>query len=219
MDGGLMTPTEIEQAARERYNAVNSTFWSQSEIFSYIYQAEMDIVNFTQAIERSFQASTVAGQQEYDFPTNTIEIKRITYNGTKLERINFNDDDVITGYDADTTSQGDPRYFYLWNRTIALRPIPSSVGTLKIYTLQYPSTVSSTSTLEIDPIFHTYIIDYVASKMAAKDENFTVAEHYRSEWKEDLIKIKEHIARKRRGDSFNFVRDEEMVEFQIVGTL
>lgn len=213
-----MTPIEIEQQARERYNAVNSTFWSQSEIFSYIYQAMMDIVNVTGAIERSYTTSTVVGQQEYDYPSNAISIKRVTYNGRKLKLINFTDDDQVTGFDQDDTTQGDPLYYYIWNRSLALRPLPSEVGTLKIWSLNYPDTVSSTSTLELETFFHTYLIDYVVSKMAAKDENATIAEHYRGEWKENLIKIRSHKTSLKRTGGFNFVRDEEATNYaNVVG--
>lgn len=208
-----MTPLQIEQQARERYNAIGSTFWSQSEIFSYIYQAEMDIVNETTAIERSYETPTVIGQQEYDFPTNAISVKRITYAGRKLKPINFTDDDQITGFDQDITMTGDPLYYYIWNRVIALRPVPSAVDTLKIWTLNYPDTVSSTTTLELEPFFHTYLIDYVVWKIATKDENITIADHYKNEWKEALLKIKMHRNREKRKDAFNFVRDEEAVNY------
>ena len=214
-----MTPTEIEQAARERYNAVGSTFWSQSEIFNLIYNAEMDFCNRTHCLEKTYQTTTVASTQEYDLPTTALGVKRATWNGFKLTPINFLDDDLITGYDADTTGSGDPRYFWVWERKIVLRPIPSSAQTLKIWTLNYPETVSSTTTLDIDVNFHPWLIDYVTSFMVAKDENYTLAKYYMDLWESHFLHAKNLISRNKTASGFKYVRDEDDTGLSIIGVI
>jgi hypothetical protein len=214
-----MTPTELEQACRERYNAVGSRFWSQSEIFTLIYNAQMDLCNRTHPLERTYQVDTVADTQEYDLPSTTLAVKRATWNGFKLESINFMDDDLITGYDADTTASGDPRYFWVWNKVISLRPIPSSVQTLKIWVHSMPSTVSSTSTLDVQVEYHLYLMDYVLSAMVAKDDNIQMAKYYRDLWDVNIGLVKNALSRNKTSKAFNYVRDEDTTGLSIIGVI
>jgi len=160
-------------------------------------------------IERSYTTSTVAGTQSYEQPTNAIMIKRITYEGAKLAAIDFRDDDAITGFDQDTTDQGTPAYYYTWNETIYLRPIPSAVGTLAIYSINEPSAVSATSTLEIPTQFHNDITDYVVAMMAAKDSNTSLARFYIDRWEKKKMDAKRWLQKRKRKDSFAVVKDED----------
>jgi hypothetical protein len=214
-----MTPTELEQAARERYNSVGSRFWSQNEIFTLIYNAQVDLCNRTFAVEKTYQTTTIAGTQDYDLPSTCIAVKRATFDGFKLEAINFTDDDLITGFEDDTTAQGDSRYFWIWGNSISLRPIPSTAGTLKIWTLNMPATVTSTSTLDVHAKFHPWLIDYVVSFMVAKDENYTLSKYYLELWESNIIKAQDLIRRSKNSRGYNFVRDEDVTGISIVSTV
>src|SRR4051812_19245005 len=142
-----MTPAQVETFARQKYNAVSDTFFSQSEIMNMIYDACLEFAAETKCIERVYQASTVAGQQEYSYPTNTIAIKRVTCNGIKLEPIDFRDDDTLTLNNDASVTTGAPQYYAIWNNTLYLRAIPDDVYTLKIFSINEPQAVTSTSTL------------------------------------------------------------------------
>lgn len=206
-----MTPTQIETAARNRYNAISDSFWSQDEILNLLYGACLDLSRECLLIERSYTTSTVASQQEYAYPTSAIAIKRVSYDGKKLKPITMREDDSITGLNQSTTATATPQYYFIWNQTISLRPIPSSVGTLKIYTYNEPSAITITSTLEIPTQFHMDLVDYIVGEMAAKDLNFTAAQYYQAKWEKAKIAAKRWAKRKNRGDSFNVVQDEDMM--------
>lgn len=214
-----MTPEDIELAARRRYNAVNDTFWSQQEIFDLIYAACLEVADDAYCIERTYSTSTVAGTQEYDFPTSANAIKRVTWDGKKLTRIDMIEDDLITGLNQDTTDQGDPEYYWIWNNTISLRPVPSSVGTLKIWTYNTPSEITTaTQDVEIPDVHHSRLLNFVLSSMAAKDSNYTAAQYYLALWEKDKIKIRQSMRRAKRGDKFTSVKSEELIaETQIGG--
>lgn len=204
-----MTPTEIETWARQRYNAVNDTFWSQAEILNYMTGACMRAARRCGLIERTYTTTTVSGTQEYDFPTNAIAIKRVTYNGAKLTPINMREDDAVTGLNMATTSTGTPEYYYIWNYTIALRPIPNAAHTLKIWSLNTPSALSITSTLEIPSQFHEDIIHYINREMALKDSNFNAAKAYGDLWEQSLVEMDKWAKKRKRSDGFATVQDEE----------
>lgn len=206
-----MTPAQIEEYARRRYNAVGDTFWSQEEIFQHIYDACLEMSRECLSVERTYSTTTVSGTQGYDFPTNAMAIKRVTWNGRKLTPMDMREDDAITGLNMATTDTGNPEFYWIWNQTIYLRPIPGSAQTLKLWTYNFPSTVTTTSTLEIPEQFHLKIPNYVNQQMALKDQNFTAAEYYSSLWERDKTDIKRWMKKMKRADGFATVKDENMI--------
>lgn len=213
-----MMPSEVEQMARERYNAVGETFWSQSEIFSLIYAACCEIAQETKCIERTYETTTVADTQEYPYPTNTISIKRVTYDGVKLAPIDFRKSDSLTLNNTTTTITGTPDYYVEWNGTIILFPTPNDAKTLKVYSYNQPQAVTVTSSLEVPEIFHTRLVNYVLSEMYAKDKDFSSAQYYKTMWEQkDKAEIKKWINKRRRGDSFATVLDEDSLPNTILG--
>lgn len=214
-----MTPIEIETAARNKYNSIGDTFFSSSEIMQLIYEACVDLATEAMTIERLYTTSTVVGQQDYTYPSEAIALKRITYNGTKLKPVTMREDDALTILNQSTTEQGTPAYYFIWDEVIYLRPIPSTIGTLRIYSFNEPQAVNSTSVLEVPTMFHKDIVNYVVSEMCEKDENDTFAQRYFMKWEKGVEKAKRWTARKKRGDSFSTVQDEESLAETILGAV
>jgi hypothetical protein len=206
-----MTSTEVETAARQQYNAVGDTNWSQSEIMNLIYAACLDMARKSLVIEDIFTASTVASQQEYTYPTNVISIKRVTYAGKRLEKITFREDDYLTGQNQATTATGTPTHYAEFNNTIFLRPMPAEVGTLKVFAYVEPQAVTTTSTLEIPTLFHMDLVDFVLSRMYAKDKDFSSAQYFGDLWKTHVMEARKYVRIKNKGDSFAAVQDDEML--------
>lgn len=204
-----MTPTEIVTTARRRYNAVSDSFWSDEELLNLLYEACLDLSRFTKCIEVIYSTATVVGQQEYQYPTSTIAIKRIQYNGRKLKPVTMREDDSITGLNQSTTDSGTPQYYFIWNEILFLRPVPDTVGTLKIFSYNEPQALTASSTLEIPTQYHTNLADYMASEMAAKDLNFTAAQFYSNKWEKFKVQARQWETKKKRTDSFSAVQDEE----------
>lgn len=206
-----MTPTQLELAVRNKYNAVGDSFWSQDEILNLLYQACLDMATECLVIESTYTTSTVAAQQEYTYPSNTIAIKRITYEGIPLTKRTFTEDDVLTAFNAASLTSGTPNYYFIWNDVIYLRNIPDAVGTLKIFTYNEPSTISIGSTVEIPSMFHMDLVDYAASELAAKDSNPNMAKYYLNKWEKAIVKAKRWSAKKKRTDKFSVVQTDEVI--------
>lgn len=201
-----MTPTQILTSARNKYNAVGDSFWSDDELLGILYDACVEMTDDADMIERTYSTSTVASQQEYSYPLDTTKIKRITFNGRKLYPIDFRIDDDITGYNQSTSSTGTPAYYFIWNDTISLRPIPSDVGTLKIYAYNEPAELTITSVLEIPTQFHKDLIYFIVSEMTAKDKQFDHAQYYLNKWEKAKLRAKAFMRKKRRGDGPAYVK-------------
>lgn len=215
-----MTPGDVALLARRRYNAVNETrFFSDQELYGYLWAAQMDLAREAYAIEQLYTTSTVASQQEYSYPTNTIAIKRITYDGIKLHPFSFREDDSVTLSNAASTATGTPQYYAVWNETIYLRPIPAGVGTLKIFSYNEPQEVTNTSSLEVPTMYHLDLVEYLLWMMASKDKNFKAAEMHERQWTQKLSRARAYQRRRLRGDSFTAVQDFETLPTTVIGSV
>lgn len=213
-----MTPQEIETAARQRLNAISDNFWSQQEIFDLIYEAELEFCRETMAVEQRYSTSTVAGTQEYAYPTYMIGIKRIMYNGQKLKKINLRQDDILTMNDFASTEQGTPVFYFIFDETVFLRPVPDAVGTLQIWGSIEPTPITAAAqVIEVHEQWHRGLSIYVAAQMFAKDQNWNQFDRYMSMWNKFLMDAKRYTARQKRTDAFAVVNAEEDGPITILG--
>lgn len=214
-----MTPLELEEFARNRYNAVGDTFFTQAELMRVIYDGCCEIARESLCIERVFTTTTVADQQEYDYPENAISIKRVTYNGNRIDPISFDEDDSLSLSNSAVTVSGTPAYYVLWDESFYLRPIPDSANTLKVFAYVEPQPVTSTSTLEVPTQWHTGIGNKLLAYMHEKDKQFDTAKYYEDKWQKTVMDAKRFGQKKRRGGRFAAVKDEESLPKTVLGTV
>lgn len=215
-----MTPTQILTSARNKYNAISDSFFSDDELLLYLYDGCTELNQEALLIERTYTTTSVASQQEYDYPGDAIAIKRITYGGRKLKPISFREDDSITGLNQTTVATATPQYYYIWNETIALRPIPSGTGDeIKIWVFKEPAEILISSVIEIPTQFHKDLVKYLTMEMATKDKQFNHADRYEAKWEKAKVAAKRWAKRKNRGDSFAVVQDEDMMVEGYLGTV
>lgn len=200
-----MTPAEIESACRNRYNAIGDSFFSSEMILDLIYQAEMEMANEAFVIEDTFQTTSTAGTREYAYPTNAIAIRRVEYNGEKLEPVALEEDPKTNT----TAPSGTPGEYAIWENTLILFPTPSaSADVIKVFAYCQPQALTTSSTaLDVPARYHLAIIDYVLESMAAKDNNLAAAQYYGGKWQKSLRDIKRTQAKVKRGDQYAIVRD------------
>lgn len=216
-----MTPAQVETASRRRYNSENSTFWSQDEIFKVIYEAEQELAVDCFVIEaKDISTTTVSGTQTYSLPSLFIAVKRIEWNGTKLEPIDFRQDDQLTMLNASTTATGTPQYWFEWNGSVYLRPIPNDAQTLTIYGYKEATLLTTSSTtLDVPVRTHTALINFVCREMAGKDENWAMYDRFDKKWEADKLRIRQFEAKRKRRDGFAVVKDEESLSTTLLGSL
>lgn len=214
-----MTPTDIITLARQKWNSTTDTFYSDAELLTGIYQAQMKLATETSCIRKVYTTTTVISQQEYQKPTNAFSIKRITYNGLKLYKITDREDDAITLNNQTTTATGSPQYYSEWGTAIELRPVPDDALPLKIYTYDMPSPVTAVSVLDVPVRYHTDVADFLVAQLATKDKNFSAASQYMAMWDKAVANAKRYEQKFLRGDAFSHVLDEENLPVTIVGAL
>lgn len=206
-----MTPVEVETAARNAYNAVGSRFWSEAEIFILIYMAQLELCKKALILERTYTTQTIIGTQEYNFPTYAYAIKKASWYGVPLRKIDLREDDMITANNTASLTQGDPRYYTIYGRNVGLRNTPSSVQPLKIWTYDLPQPVSTLLPLDVPDLYHPDLVYYVLSVMFLKDEKYETAAEYRKLWVDTVKSARGDVQRFKRADTLGYVKDEEQL--------
>lgn len=216
-----MLPSEIEDHARNLYNATNDTFFTSNEVMVYIYDACLQLAREALPIEAiDTSSTTTAGTRSYSFPTNFIAIKRLECNGRKLIPITMREDDALTLGNSTSPATGAPQYYEIFNRTVYLRPIPdTSSQTLTFYGNKQPVVPTVSETLEIPDMFHPDITKFVVSQMYAKDGNTNMASYYMQRWEKSVVEAKKFWRKYKRRDSFACVQDEDSLPATILGTI
>jgi len=200
-----MTPTALSTLIRNRFNALNDTFFSNDELFSYIYAAELELATELDLIEGFATDTTVADQRNYNYPTNAYKIKAVLVNDKSVKRVSLKDGQDYEIWD-DATS-GTPDAFYEWNDVIYLDPPPDTAGQdIDIYSYNLP-TDPSLGTLDIPKELHQRLVNKPLSDMYGKDKNAAMAAHYLQMWESvDKPAIRSWKARKKWGDRFTSTR-------------
>jgi hypothetical protein len=196
-----MTPTELETAARQRYNAVGDNFWSQAEIFTLIYKAQMELASKTFCLPQRYTTTSTAGTDELSVPTLAIAIRRIYYNNAALEPISMEERELILGPNDPSTVTGTPDSYCVEGQTIFLVKTPSASSvTIKIWTFDEPNTVTVTSTLDVPTRYHPAIIDFIVFNMYSKDKRFDLAKWHKDMWDQAVNEAIILEKRRRRAD-------------------
>ena len=207
-----MTATQLETAARRRLNAVTSQFWSSDEIISEcLFAAIVDVCARAKVYETTATATSVIGTADYTKPTGTIEIKRIKYDGQKLELIP--EREFFAMNLAGTASpQGRPRSYFMWGSTYTLYPTPDEVKTISLQIVGAPTSVDSGTDISaiIPSQFHMRLVNGVVYYMNMKEAEDPRLPVFENRWLNvDLPSIVDEWRRSKHADKMPRVRTEE----------
>lgn len=213
-----MTPTQLENFIRQRYNAVGDSFYPQDMIFNLIYAASLELGLETKCIKNTYTTTSVSSQRQYDFPTLSVEIRRVEYDGKRVFPNDFLDDDTITGNNPGETLTGTPEHYQVFGEDIYFRPAPnSSSKTIKIFSIDAPDSVTSVSTLSVPVKYHMALVDYVLSAMYSKDNNDAKAAYHQRIWEASKASIKRYERQAETSDAYKVVKNEDLIDEDRLG--
>lgn len=208
-----MTATEIETAARRRLNAVSDSFWSEAEIFNYLYMAETELAMETQHIEKTDATTTsTASTAAYAIPTGFLNIERVDYNGTRLQKIDEREADSLT-LGAQITPTGTPSKYTLFNETITLLPVPNTSSlVIKFWGKGMPTEIASgsgSSTPDSNVKYHWALVHGVTFYMVTKEVGHPRVPHFKDLWERAKLLVKKDVRKLRSRDRNPRVKREE----------
>src|SRR5688572_8253322 len=121
--------------------------FSAAQVLAKLQEAQERFVLDTRVLRDSTTDSLASGTQEYDLPTDVMDIVRLAVDGKELPRISKADLDFYSSSRWDQTT-GAPRYYYVDldpnNKKFGFYPIPDTSGSSNI-ALEYvkiPPTLS-----------------------------------------------------------------------------
>lgn len=212
-----MTPTQLETAARQRYNAVGDDFYPTAMIYDLIYEAAMDLATETRCIKNIYTSDSVASQAEYEKPTNAIGVIKVLYNERELLPISLRErQGQLVG---SSYPEGTPCFYTLWGDSVFLTPTPVTAVTsgIKMYTYDQATAISVSSVLTVPERYHIKMVDFIIAHMHGKDNNRGQFEYYMNIW-QDHVKAAKKFERKMNGqDRMAHVHDIESDPYSFVG--
>lgn len=136
---------------------------TRSDIIRWVNDAQIDITRKTECLQIHAETDAIKNDGSYDVPFDFIRLRRVTYKGKKLSRVDLEElDNIAPEREADSSS-GSPAVFYVWGRKLWLHPNPSTggEGVLDIYYVKMPEeVVSDVDVPEIPSHLHEDIIRF-----------------------------------------------------------
>lgn len=208
------TAGELITSIRQRFNAVGDDFFSNEELRDLLVDAQNELILETDCTELTYTTTTTAGTREYPYPTRAYRLHRVEWNGVRLDPNDFMSDDLDTGNDADSTSQGEPRYYQVWSDNLYLRPIPDEAQTLKLFVnVTAQELTVDTATLDIPERYVHKLKDFVLAQMCAKSgaRLKSYAQYHEGRWLKSINDVKRLEMKRKIGDQYPVVKDADQL--------
>lgn len=208
------TVGQLVNQIRQRFNAVGDDFFSDEEMRDLVKDGQDELILETDCTELIYTSDTVVGTREYPYPSRAYRLHRVEWNGVRLDPDDFMMDDQNTGNDADSTSQGEPRYYQIWGDNIYLRPIPDAAQELKLFVNVIAQDLTvDTATLDIPERYVHKIKDYVLACMFAKSgaRVKSFAQYHDQRWQKAINDVKRLEMKRKIGDQYQVVKNADQI--------
>lgn len=148
------------------------------DIIRWINDAQEEIVEANETLMQTTSSTdVVAGQAEYDYPSDLSIFRSMKYNGYRLRYMSFNEfNEYLDGYNSPVGvfGPGTPEVLMVWQNKITVFPTPSINLTngFTIYYVRHPVAVVTTAdTPEVPTQYHKAIVDYCLKQAYELDED------------------------------------------------
>lgn len=151
------------QVRRELEEATAQTYADES-ILAWTNEGILDLAKRGETQEEQTYCQSVIGQQSYDLPDYTLEIRKLAYNDYDLTRV-----PIENWYEM--TQSGTPAQWDIMNRAIMLYPIPTVAATLTIFRRRSPTPIASvtaTTPMPFESRHDATIKNYVKAQAMAQ---------------------------------------------------
>ena len=172
-------------------------FYTTTDRNDAMNKAQNDISEHTLAyVVTPDSQSTVAGQAEYDMPTDPINVISVTYDSRRLTKVNESQiiDMQEKGY-SESSNTGEPQYWSVsaFNK-VRLFPTPANIKTLKIrYATYAPSLDDDADTTIYPRAAEEYIINMATAYLFLRDNEINRWAVFNKEALKQMDKIQEML--------------------------
>jgi hypothetical protein len=170
-----MIVSDVALRVRRTFGDEASVQITDADIIRWINDSQRHITLRNEGLmEAKAVSDIVVGQVDYDTPADMSVLRSLSYQGSKLTNLSFNDFNEYIYGNAPNSNQGCPLYYMVWNDKISIYP-PSSVaatGGLYIYYIKHPAdVVTMADALSLPLEYHNAIVDYCLQQAFELDED------------------------------------------------
>lgn len=219
----VWTGTTFVEALRNTVGdpEAQSTRWSTATLVGYGNRAMQQLaLDLEVGLETQWETLLIDGQAEYTMPESFIQDRRCEYirdtnDVMQLTRLNTADYEDWFHRTPDTT--GEPVYYYFWRKlgadvgsiqptSLVLLPTPDAAAdgkTLKVWGYKLPDQIHVDvlwQALEFQPSHCEALVMYAAHLVKLDDNEPVFADKLLVRYEQQVMKIKDAIARKSRAD-------------------
>jgi len=209
-----MTPPNLLTLIRNRAAETSAGFWSNLEIYDYMWLGEIILAQRTGCTESSGTFDTVSGTREYTISTSVgtdvMTISRVTWYTYPLEKTDLNGVDVLEGVSYGSSGQsGQPTAYYEYANEIGFSPNPNAAQECKVFYRAKPVKLTASSTsFTVPDEYGNYLAEYCLYLMFMKDQELkTEAANYFSQWEINVKLAVADWAKRKNKFRNNVVRD------------
>lgn len=170
------------------------------DIIRWINDAQLQIsVDNEELLETVGTTSIVAGQADYQVPSNMNVLRSCMFNNFRLRGLSFAQfNEYLDGFKANPNQggygHGKSEVFMVYGGVITLFPTPNENITdgLRIYYSRHPDTVSTLAdNLLVPERYHNSIVEYCLQRAYEMDQNPEMAAYKKGEFSSQIQKLKD----------------------------
>lgn len=183
-----MLPSQIKNRVKRQFGDSSGAQITDNDIVDWINESQREIYTKNNLGMTKGTVATIIGTGEYAFPTNTMRLFSVKYDGTALKEITIQDiDTLFPNYDA-VLERGTPSHYWTYADKIDLYPIPDSVKNLTILYNRFPVDIAADDSipLDLDLKYHNRVLDYCYAQAAQLDGDPTSYTMYMQKFRGDV---------------------------------
>ena len=183
--------------------------FTDAALLDMINDAQMDLARKTACLGGVLFEDVNAGTESFDLPPLCIETKRVTYQGTKLNRTTWQELDMMDPGRDNTT--GVPTHYFIDGTDVHLYPIPSAfaAAALAIYYVAAPVPLTAdTDILQIPIAFHEDIVVRCIARGHEQVEDYQASQMKSAEYTQSVTLTQQQLLDSSE-ESYPYIRDTE----------
>jgi len=165
----------------------------ENDIMRYINDGAKEIAVQNDLGQITASQNSVVGQNLYVAPADTLAIRSVYFDMSKLEFYTRTEYDAfVNSQDPKETASGIPFLYTRFVNDLLLYPMPDSIKTIKIWYFQRPVEVTATTDqLPFAVEYHNRIVEYCLQQAYQTDEDWDAAERMKGQFDDGMVKLKQ----------------------------
>jgi len=198
---------ELRTQVRVRLAEPTEGFFYDSEIDTWINQAQLDIAKETDLLQGIFTGNTTAFDETYTLPDDCFSVLKAysLLNGGYKELENYSEDEYFSKEALVST----PTHYLVWQDSLYLYPTPATAVT-NGYRIRYCAMPPELANAADIPFlgykrfypYHNIIVLYAAARGKEKEGETQEALLFESQYQAGLIKIRRDVNGTQKGKNY-----------------